>query len=291
MKLYDRFWNWLTQPRTRPLLRARPPLRRHVRLDLVQLEDRVAMSNYTAATVPDLIADINAANAGGGSNTITLVAGATFTLTAVNNATDGATGLPVIAANDTLTVVGNGDTIQRSTARGTPAFRLFDVAGGAALILESLTLQNGLLTGYYAEGGAIYNQGTLTLSGVTAQNNKVEGGNGANATKNQPFGGSGGAAFGGGIFCSGGALTLESGTVIQSNEALGGNGGNSQKGKFTPGGQGGDAYGGGVYATFGTVITSSGTTISNNEALGGYGGSPFGAFSYGLSRAYGGGAL
>jgi hypothetical protein len=59
------------------------------------------------------------------------VAGTAFTLTAVDNTTDGATGLPVIAANDTLTIVGNGDTIQRSTASGIPAFRLFDVASGA----------------------------------------------------------------------------------------------------------------------------------------------------------------
>ena len=69
----------------------------------------------------DLINDINAANAAGGSNTITLVAGTTFTLTAVDNTTDGSgNGLPVIAANDNLTIQGNGDTIARSTASGTP---------------------------------------------------------------------------------------------------------------------------------------------------------------------------
>ena len=72
-----------------------------------------------AATVSDLIADINAANTAGGANTITLTAPTTspYVLTAVNNTTDGATGLPVIAANDNLTIVGNGDTIERSTAR------------------------------------------------------------------------------------------------------------------------------------------------------------------------------
>ncbi len=50
----------------------RPPSRR---LCLEPLEDRCLLSSYTAATVSDLIADINAANAAGGSNTISLVTG------------------------------------------------------------------------------------------------------------------------------------------------------------------------------------------------------------------------
>ena len=104
-------------------------------------------SSYTAATVSALIADITAANAAGGANTITLTAPTTspYVLTAVNNTTYGATGLPIIAANDNLTIVGNGDTIERSTAAGTPDFRLLCVAGGASLTLENLTLQGGML--------------------------------------------------------------------------------------------------------------------------------------------------
>jgi len=47
-------------------------------------------SSFTAASVSDLVADINAANAAGGSNTINLVAGTTFNLTAVDNTSDGA---------------------------------------------------------------------------------------------------------------------------------------------------------------------------------------------------------
>jgi hypothetical protein len=58
-------------------------------------------STFNAATVSDLIADINAANLVGGSNTITFVAHKTFNLTAVNNTTDGPTGLPVIAPRTT----------------------------------------------------------------------------------------------------------------------------------------------------------------------------------------------
>src|SRR5262249_28263701 len=134
-------------------------------------------SNYTAGSVTDLIADINAANQAGGSHTITLAAGTVFALTAVNNSTDGATGLPVIAAHYNPTILGNGDLIERATASGTPAFRLFDVAGGASLTLANLTLENGLAqgSGVAAEGGALLNQGTLTLNGVSVSGNTVQG--------------------------------------------------------------------------------------------------------------------
>jgi hypothetical protein len=171
-----------------------------VRLKVKQLEDRTVPSGFTAGTVAELIVDINAANAVGGSNRITLVAGKTFTLTAVDNTTDGATGLPVIAANDTLTIGGNGDTIQRSRASGTPAFRLFDVASGASLTLENVTVQNGLAKGdgsgaASAEGGGLSSQGSLALNTVTVQNNTAQG----------SFSD---AAAGGGIYSSG-SLTVQ----------------------------------------------------------------------------------
>ena len=76
-----------------------------------------------------------------------------YVLTAVDNYHRRRTGLPVIAANDNLTIVGNGDTIERSTAAGTPAFRLFDVAAGASLTLQNLTLQGGLASEEGLAGG------------------------------------------------------------------------------------------------------------------------------------------
>jgi hypothetical protein len=240
--------------------------RRGLRLSLEQLEDRTLPSNFTAATVSELIADINAANHAGGSNTITLTAPFTspYVLTAADNSTDGPTGLPVIAANDGLTIVGNGDIIARSTAAGTPAFRLFDVAGGASLTLQSLTLQGGLAfgAGVSAEGGAVYNQGTLDLNGVTVQNNIAQGSTGRNSNQRA---GDGQAAAGGGVF-SGGALTLEGDTMVEDNQALGGQGGAGR-----PAENGGNGLGGGLYVVGGTVSVTS-ATITANIAQGGQGG-------------------
>jgi hypothetical protein len=159
-----------------------------------QLEDRMVPSNFTAATASDLIADINAANQQGGSNTITLVAptSSPYVLSVADNYTSGWNGLPVIAANDNLTVIGNGDTIERGPY--TSAFRLVDVAAGASLTLQNMTLQGGRLygLGVEAQGGAIHNQGTLDLNGVTVQNNLAQ-------AAGVGFGETGGSAMGGGI--------------------------------------------------------------------------------------------
>ena len=73
---------------------------------------------------------INDANAGGGSNVVQLGAGCTYTLTAVNNNWYGPNGLPAIASN--ITIDGDGATIARSRASGTPTFRFFFVGADIA---------------------------------------------------------------------------------------------------------------------------------------------------------------
>jgi hypothetical protein len=262
--------------------------RRGLRLNLEQLEDRTLMSNYSAATVSELIADINAANAAGGTNTITLTVPTTspYVLTAVDNTSDGANGLPVIANKDALTIIGNGDTIERNAASGTPDFRLFDVASGASLTLENLTLQNGLAfgSGSSAEGGAIYNQGNLILSAVTVQNNLAQGSPGSSGCpyhecKLKPI--PGGPAAGGGIW-SGSSLTLENGTLIHNNQAIGGTGGMASQ--FYTGSAGGAGFGGGLYIGGGQA-NLTGVTVSNNSALGGTGNYVY----HGGGSGYGGG--
>lgn len=236
-------------------------------LQVELLEDRLVPANYSAGTVAELIAAMNAANLTAEADTIALVAGTTYTLTEVNNTTNGATGLPTIAATEDLTVVGNGGVIERSTANETPAFRLFDVAAGARLILENVTVQGGLAkaglgTGSAtATGGGILNQGTLMLTGVTVQNNIATGGIVFDGYYwRYPT-----TVAGGGIW-SGGSLTIEGGSV-RNNQALGA----TFIDPFTWYSYGGGALGGGLYISGGTADLT-GFTLIGNTAKGGWGG-------------------
>jgi hypothetical protein len=274
----------------------RPPASRRrggVPPGLERLEDRTVLSSYTASSVSELIADINASNKAGGSNTITLAPGKTFTLTAVDNTTDGASGLPVIASGDSLTIVGNGDTVERSTGGGTPAFRLLDVAGGASLSLSGLTLQGGLASGAIPAGGAILSRGSLSLSGVTVQSNIAQGGVGnvaegggisssgsltaqnCTVTRNQAIGGdassrgqNGGSGAGGGLYVSGTAGLTN--VTLSSNTAKGGKGGSwfsNSFGKIYP--YGGSAFGGGMYVEPDATVDVHGSAVTGNTAVGG----------------------
>src|SRR5262245_20238611 len=76
------------------------------------LEERIVLNSYPAANIQDLINAITDSNSHPGANTITLtnnswtfiggVPISPYTLTAVSNSTDGATGLPVIAKGNNL---------------------------------------------------------------------------------------------------------------------------------------------------------------------------------------------
>jgi hypothetical protein len=134
------------------------PKPRTIRKDLFRfrhrleaLEDRILLSN-PATNV--LISDTVAANSApaGTATTITWTAGSTFDFTSAYKATQNA--LPVITAN--ITIVGNGDTIDRSTATGTPAFRLFDVAAaGGGFAITDGNGGAGSGGGMYVAGGAV----------------------------------------------------------------------------------------------------------------------------------------
>ena len=259
--------------------------RHGLRPALERLEDLTLLTSYTAATVSDLIADIGASNQQGGTNTIALVAGNSFPLTAVDNTTDGATGLPVIAAHDNLTIVGNGDTISRSTTTGTPAFRLLDVAAGASLTLQDLTLQGGLAfgAGVAAEGGAVYSQGTLDLNAVTVQDNEALGAPGGGNGSGGGYNGSGG-----GLYVAGGSLTL-AGSTLSANIAQGGQG-RGYVYRHHSAGPGGNGSGGALYVAGGSVTVTN-TTLSANTAQGGKGGSAgeYGGYSGNGGNGSGGG--
>jgi hypothetical protein len=202
---------------------------------LENLEDRSLPSSYSAATTSDLIADINAANAAGGTNTIALTAptGSNYDVLTVNNNNGtyqyGNNGLPVIAANDNLTIVGNRATIDNPSSQ---YLRYFFVASGASLTVQDLTLVGGAST----NGGAIYSQGALTLSDVVFGDNR--------------------ASISGG-YAVGGAVYIAAGTANISNSLFRDNSG------------GGTAYGSAVYVAAGTVAFSNDTVENNSATYGG----------------------
>jgi hypothetical protein len=224
---------------------------------------------FNANNVAELISAINSANQNAEPDSIALATGTTFTLTLANTSTNGPTGLPVISASESLSIFGNGSIIERSAAAETPAFRLFDVAVGAALTLENLTLQGGHLYGSQvltgeasAKGGAIYNQGDLVMHNVTVEGNTALGHIG---TYSRGF-----SAAGGGVYSSG-SFAMRGG-AIQNNLAQGGLGGHSFVGRdgATPGGPGGHGWGGGLYVAGGTATLNE-VALSYNTAQGGAG--------------------
>ena len=98
-----------------------------------------------------------------------LAAGATYTLTTPIPGTDfGPNGLPIVSG--ALIIEGNGATIERSSAGGTPAFRLLQVGAGSSVELRGLTLRGGASGSI--EGGGIFNAGgTVTLTNSTVSGN------------------------------------------------------------------------------------------------------------------------
>lgn len=133
-----------------------------------------------------LIAAINTANGNSEADTIVL-GGGSYSYEVPDNYWYGPNALPAISSN--ITIEGNGSVIERSTSAATN-FRLFYVDGGfsgltaGTLHLKNLTLYNGGATGGNSfggggglgAGGAVFNQGTLILDGVTAYGNMVRGG-------------------------------------------------------------------------------------------------------------------
>src|SRR4051812_41035779 len=99
----------------------------------------------------DVVALKNAmttANGNDEADTINLALNGDYVLTTADNTLNGPNGLPLVdddVQGLDLTINGNGATIRRSTAAGTPVFRILQLNFEAALSCDSLTIQNGLL--------------------------------------------------------------------------------------------------------------------------------------------------
>ncbi len=179
--------------------------------------------NVADGDVDGLIAAIRAANQTGtadslrrpsASAVINLATKGSYTLTVPENSFAGGNGLPVITG--TVVISGNGSTIARSSAPGTPDFRI--LANSGTLTLDSVIVSNGFLQESISPdqiGGAILNTGVLSITNSTVQSSTNR--------------------YGGGVGNRGGTVYIGD-TLIENNGPVGSNGGgvfNSNEGRMT----------------------------------------------------------
>ena len=171
-----------------------------------------------AGDVACLRAAINAANGNGEANTLTLEAG-TYTVTTVDNPTDGANGLPSISGTLTIRGAAPRITVEREVtpsgapeevliskamppviverAASAPFFRLFHVAATGNLTLDGLTMAGGNIVG---EGGSLRNRGRTVVTHSTLTDNAAD--------------------YGGGV-SNEGALTVTDSAIVRSRAHAG----------------------------------------------------------------------
>ena len=110
------------------------------------------------------------------TNTINLAAGCTYTLVAAtpgDNAFVGDNGVPRVIRPQTLVVNGNGATLERSTAGGTPDFRLMQFGvrsgqlpvGNLIVTLNDVTVRNGRVFTPAVDGAGFKNGGGVYFQG------------------------------------------------------------------------------------------------------------------------------
>src|SRR5215470_12950001 len=167
-------------------------------------------------------------------------------------------------------------TVQRSTAAGTPSFRIFSISSGKTVTISGLTIRNGSTD----EGGGIFNDhATLTVNNSTLSGNSAGDGGGiyndgfagsATLTINNSTlsGNSAPGASGGGIFNLGeeGRATLTVNNSTLSGDSDGGifNDGFTGRATLTIGSTIiNDASGGNIFNFAGTV-TSQGYNLSSD---------------------------
>ncbi len=159
----------------------------------------------TAGARCTLRAAIQEANAHTGPDTIMVPAG-TYLLTIAGRGEDAAATGDLDITDDVTTITGAGAA--STILDGNGIDRIFEIANPAAVVaISSLTIRNGdpgPVAGD-ADGGGVYNQGTLTLTDVVVANNTSAGGGGGLSSVNDltltdcVVSGNTAATFGGGI--------------------------------------------------------------------------------------------
>ncbi|MFB9623618.1 hypothetical protein [Nonomuraea helvata] len=176
---------------------------------------------------PDaLVTAITAAN-GNGAGTLLLSPDCVYNYTA---ATDSGDALPIITGDITL-VGGSGTSIRRDPT-ATDAFRVLQVASGATLHVQRISILGGSTAG---PGGGILNAGTVVLEQtIMAGNHAGNGGaiansEGANATiSHSVLSENSTASVGGGAIVNFGTLTVSASVVTGNSAPVNGGGLNTQ---------------------------------------------------------------
>lgn len=168
------------------------------------------------ADAAGLKAALFTANTNGVDDVITLVGGATYSLSAIGCERF------LIKGSGTVTITTSGVGRAILDATGC-ASRVMVISVGAA-ILEHLVITGGAPQGQEADGGGILNRDTLTIRDTLVTGNHI-----APAGSGVSLAGSPGSAgqvggFGGGI-ASYGTLTIESSTITDNSAGDGGSGG------------------------------------------------------------------
>ena len=202
------------------------------------LEDRALLSTFTVNSLGDtgtglgLSGDlryvITQVDQTPGDNTINFTVTGTITLSSALPDLSNTTGLTDIEGPGAASL-----TVARSSAAGTPDFRIFTVDANVQAQLVGLTITGGF-GDPGVDGGGINNSGTLTVIDSTIENN-------AATTGSQYSGGEGGGIY------NGGTLTVTNST-IDNNSATSATG----------------YAGGGIYS--GGTLTVTNSTIDNNSA-------------------------
>ncbi|MEM7113572.1 MAG: choice-of-anchor Q domain-containing protein [Chloroflexota bacterium] len=220
----------------------------------------------------DLRLAMSCANHRAGDTRIDL-AGQTVTLTdtSATYESNGSNGLPPMSNSGTLTII-NGVIERNSSAE----FRFFYIDAEAGLALQNVTLRNGYTT---ADGGAIYNWGTLTLNQTIFDGNEATRG-GALYNRQQDIGTgtpagtvlieqslfSNNQASDGGAIYTLGSFTMRNSTLSGNSATAGGGlyqgGENSADLSFNTIA---DNRGGGLFIEVGGTIQLSNSVIGNNE--------------------------
>ncbi|HZP65027.1 MAG TPA: choice-of-anchor Q domain-containing protein, partial [Rudaea sp.] len=267
----------------------------------------IGSANCTAAQCPTLRDALNSALPGATIHFAPALDGQTIALTLFSNDVSASsiefgpssffvTNGMVVTIDGTSGLV-HGVTIARAT--GALEFRLFDVDHDSSLTLQGLTLSNGVARGGGSDiggaamgaGGAIFNQGHLTIARCTLDGNSAFGGSiVSSASSTNGGGGVGGAAsgrLGGGP--NGGATSGFSGTAGGFGGGGGGGGSNPAPaglgGPPGPGGFGGGAGASGFGGSGGGAIGSG-----NPGGFGGGGNGSYNAATGGSAGGFGGGA-